>query len=163
MVTIKINITCVQVTNIDPGISSVKLREIMEELFSECGGVSIHSLNWSRSGILSIVINVASNSDDINLKAERKHTCEFFCFNIRTFQLSCKNKSQIFCELGLIINHFRITSIFIWPIFWPVASILTQWPDQGYYIKLGAKAFIIGSSDKVGQYYLMVNRRAKPI
>ena len=111
MVTIKINITCVQVTNIDPGISSVKLREIMEELFSECGGVSIHSLNWSRSGILSIVINVASNSDDINLKAERKHTCEFFCFKIRTFQLSCKNKSNFLrarIDHKSFSNHFNI-------------------------------------------------------
>ena len=112
MVTIKINITCVQVTNIDPGISSVKLREIMEELFSECGGVSIHSLTQlEQVRNTHIVINVASNSDDINLKAERKHTCEFFCFKIRTFQLSCKNKSNFLrarIDHKSFSNHFNI-------------------------------------------------------
>ena len=37
-----------QVTNIDPGIPQSRLRQLVQELFAECGGVSLHSLSTYR-------------------------------------------------------------------------------------------------------------------
>ena len=42
-----------QVTNIDPGIPQSRLRQLVQELFAECGGVSLHSLStyrWPTAG-----------------------------------------------------------------------------------------------------------------
>ncbi len=37
-----------QVTNIDPGVPSAALRQLVLALFAECGGVSLHSLQLFR-------------------------------------------------------------------------------------------------------------------
>ena len=47
-----------QVTNIDPGIPQSRLRQLVQELFAECGGVSLHSLStyrWATVGVTACI------------------------------------------------------------------------------------------------------------